>query len=212
MSSDNRDQVFKHNRTLPKEITWPSKGKTRKSLYAFHNAKVRPRLIIHIWDMLPTWYPEYQLQHIFMLNMQGPTSGPCHWVGYAPKSYLTRLTRQESSEITQIVQNNPDKVRRGSDKFRNNSDWLKTTQTDVQTTRPAVKTTRHGLEAWIGQQGVLRHYTTKLGGSPSLRPRPGGSGFKDGGCKNQDSSHHSMIIKDYNKPHNTIDPSSEFLF
>jgi hypothetical protein len=151
--------------------------------------------------------------NIFLcLTCRGPTSGPCHWVGYAPKSYLTQPTRQESSETTWIVQNNPDKVRRGSDKFKNNSDWLKTTQTGVQTTRTTVKTTRHGLEARISQQGVLRHYTTKLEGSPSLRPCPGGSGFKDGGCKNQDSSHHSTIIKDYNKLHNTTDPSSELFF
>jgi hypothetical protein len=185
MSSDNSDQVFKRNKTLPGEITWPSKSKTWKSLYAFHNAGVRPRLIIHIWDMLPTWYLECQIQHIFMLNMQGPTSGPCRWVGYTPKSYLTQPTCQESSETIRIVQNNPDKVCRGSDKFINNSDWLKTTQTGVQTTWPTVKITWHDLEARISQQeGVLRHYTTKLGGSPSLRPCLGGSGFKDRGCKN----------------------------
>ena len=63
-------QVLKHNRTLPEEFTWPSKSKTRKSLYAFYDAGARPSLIIQIWDMLPTSYLECHLQHIFMFNMQ----------------------------------------------------------------------------------------------------------------------------------------------
>ena len=48
-----------------------ARARREKSLYAFYDAGARPWLIIQIWDMLPTSYPECHLQHIFMFNMQG---------------------------------------------------------------------------------------------------------------------------------------------
>jgi hypothetical protein len=111
-----------------------ARARREKGLYSFHNVGVRPRLIIHIWDMLPTWYLECQLQHIFMFNMQGPTSRPCHWVGYALKSYLTRNTsgkfrndpycskqpRQSASRFKQ-VQKQLKLIKNNSDRRTNNS-------------------------------------------------------------------------------------------
>ena len=141
-------QVLKRNRTLPEEFAWPSESKTQKSLYAFHDAGARPWLIIQIWDMLPTSYPECHLQHIFMFNMQGSyirtmRSGKTRsWElvqkqpGLIKKRTPTRCGKNQDKRLerTRIDQKTtPKRCCKYQDKFRKNPDWSENNADEVHT-------------------------------------------------------------------------------